>query len=505
MRLLKFYYSIALLLLGLFTGGLGNLQAQTDCSSMVFLGSSPDIIGIEMPITAECKNPTYEVLMQKSGTSLSYNPAGNVTFHNSDGRIIALVRDLDPCTRYDFRVRVICNNVVKAQCDSDGIYQTIGCDMPTCDGVSATLVNDNNAILTIAGFENCRQGRSLFFETQWRPVGSSIWNSETGKTTAAYKHLANLQPCTEYEFRIRVECDGDYTAWCTGTFKTDGCPCDDCGLSVDQITQQSQIGCAQSLYVSTTMTGNCNIVSYDFDFGDGVSATSTQNPTTKTYTESGKYNVCVTVNAVTQTGDTCSVQYCDSIEVSSCVDCDGCNLQISDFEVFPSSISACTQIAFVQPTIQSPCSVQNIVYDWGDGSTTSSPFPIALHAYTSDGIFKICATVHGDNGFGEICKQTVCKWVFISGCNGNNNGKKAVRKTIQAFPNPVSPGAALTVDLPQGGAHLTLLDLNGRTVLDKHIPTGGNQRLQIPSDIPAGIYILRDEAGKFEPQSILIR
>jgi PKD repeat protein len=57
---------------------------------------------------------------------------------------------------------------------------------------------------------------------------------------------------------------------------------------------------------------NENIVSYDWDFGDGTTI-STQYPS-HTYTTVGVYTVCLTITALDSAGiDTCISTYCDSI------------------------------------------------------------------------------------------------------------------------------------------------------------------------------------------------
>jgi hypothetical protein len=57
---------------------------------------------------------------------------------------------------------------------------------------------------------------------------------------------------------------------------------------------------------------NGNIVSYDWDFGDGTTI-STQYPS-HTYTTVGVYTVCLTITALDNAGiDTCVSTYCDSI------------------------------------------------------------------------------------------------------------------------------------------------------------------------------------------------
>ena len=72
-------------------------------------------------------------------------------------------------------------------------------------------------------------------------------------------------------------------------------------------------GLAQGqLILLENSSSNGNIVSYDWDFGDGTTI-SAQYPS-HNYTTVGVYNVCLTITAVDSTGiDTCVSTYCDTI------------------------------------------------------------------------------------------------------------------------------------------------------------------------------------------------
>lgn len=506
MRASKPFSCIALILLGLLFGGIGTLQAQVDCNAMAFTASNHDIILIDLPTTTACQNPTYTVLVRKSGTGAPYTVPGSISFFTIGSRELAVVRDLDPCTRYDFRVIVYCGAQFVGICHSQGIYATTGCTVPDCDGVMPFNVGDNTAFISLAGFESCRVGTQLFFETQWRPVGSPTWMSSLSQTSGTFKHLEDLEPCTEYEYQIRVMCDSTYLPWCTGTFKTEGCPCDDCGLTVDSISVQNPVGCSQTFTVSTTMTGNCTIVSYDFDFGNGNSATSVTNPTTWVYTESGKYDVCVTVNAVNLAGDTCKVSFCESFEITGCVDCEDCEIELNTFDVVANPSDPCTHLAIVSSSARVPCTLVDYTFFWGDGTSSTSTIPFAVHTYADDGMKTVCVIVSVDNGSSQICTYDECKSIMVEGCKeGGKALKMPLKEPFYAFPNPVQAGASLSVVLPEGGAKLSLVDLSGRTILEKSVTTGGGHHIQIPSDLPAGIYLLRDAGDRFEPQRILVQ
>ena len=55
-------------------------------------------------------------------------------------------------------------------------------------------------------------------------------------------------------------------------------------------------------------------VSYSWDFGDGIGTSTLPNPV-YAYADSGKYNVCLTVN-ITNVNGSCTSTYCDSVNTS---------------------------------------------------------------------------------------------------------------------------------------------------------------------------------------------
>lgn len=505
---------MALLLMGLVLGGANPLQAQgqVDCSAMEFVGANASVMLVDLPTTPACQNPTFLINIREEGTGAPYVAPPNVSIFTSNGSSLALITGLAPCTSYDIRVFVYCGTNIVGVCTSQGGYQTTGCETPTCDGVMAYNISNVDARISVTGFENCREGQHLFFQTQWRPVGSGAWTTENSQTTAAYKHLENLQPCTEYEYRIRVSCDGDYLPWCTGTFKTGGCPCDDCGPAVISIASTSGPGCSQSFTVSASLASSCSIASYDFDFGDGNTATSSTNSFTWNYSQSGSYEVCVTVNALNPSGDTCSITYCDSIEVTDCLDCDACGIDLKKLEILTPQFDPCTKIVVVQAEVDGPCSVVDYTFSWGDGQSIYSPSSttnntgLAGHRYPREGLYELCVRVRVDNGNGDICEETVCQLVYASNCDGKDGASKTeLKESLYAYPNPVSVGGEVMVVLPEGGAKLHLVDLEGRTLQQMSVTTGGGHRMEIPGDLATGIYLLMDEEGRFEPQRILVQ
>ena len=110
-----------------------------------------------------------------------------------------------------------------------------------------------------------------------------------------------------------------------------------------------------------------------------------------------------------------------------------------------------------------------------------------------------------DAGSGQVCTDFQCQPLVVTGCGHGKPKKMALKESLYAFPNPVAAGGAVTLTLPEGGAKLTLIDLNGRVIVEQSVSVGGDHRLLIPADLPAGIYLLRDEESRFEPHRILVQ
>tara|TARA_R110001592_G_scaffold243783_1_gene504875 strand:+ start:118635 stop:119894 length:1260 start_codon:yes stop_codon:yes gene_type:complete len=84
-----------------------------------------------------------------------------------------------------------------------------------------------------------------------------------------------------------------------------------CNPSYSVDTANSGLAQGQLILLENS-SSNGNIISYDWDFGDGTTI-SAQYPS-HTYNSIGVYGVCLTITAVDSTGiDTCVSTYCDSI------------------------------------------------------------------------------------------------------------------------------------------------------------------------------------------------
>jgi len=136
----------------------------------------------------------------------------------------------------------------------------------------------------------------------------------------------------------------------------------------------------QPVTFNATLSGGVGNVSLSWDFGDNTS--STENPTTHTYTTSGFFLASITATDL----DGVSTTATQTVNVVASL---GANLTLS-----PSSPHAGDNIIFIAV---SPGGVQPYNYSWSFGdSTTGSGSPVS-HIYQSDGSYTVILTVTDAN------------------------------------------------------------------------------------------------------------
>jgi len=129
-------------------------------------------------------------------------------------------------------------------------------------------------------------------------------------------------------------------------------------------------------FTDLSIANAVSIVSWSWDFGDGVGTSTVQNPT-YTYATAGAYNVCLTV--VNSNG--CIDSSCSSLTVY--------NRPISDFTY----VSDCDlTISFTDMSVVDPGdTIMTWSWDFGDGSTSYLQNPV--HTYGMSGNYTVSLTV----------------------------------------------------------------------------------------------------------------
>ncbi|NNF01953.1 MAG: PKD domain-containing protein [Bacteroidia bacterium] len=144
---------------------------------------------------------------------------------------------------------------------------------------------------------------------------------------------------------------------------------------------------------------NGNFSSYLWSFGDGTTS-SASNPT-HTYTSNGTYTVCLTLSD--STGNVCD-SLCQVITVQMTSPCTATFTSVED--------STLGQYCY-QFTNTSTGNYTNVLWDFGDGSTSTASNP--SHCYQTPGCYQVCLSVFNNT---TNCYDHTCHTIIIHGSGG---------------------------------------------------------------------------------------
>ena len=275
------------------------------------------------------------------------------------------------------------------------------------DGSTATSTNPSHTYLADGIYDvclitnnGCGPDTSCQTVTVGCPVPMSAWSYTVLGNTVLFANGSVNSP-TSY---LWIFGDGGVstTANTTHTYLTSG-PYDVC-LAVasicgtDTMCQTVNVGCitpiadfnnsSGSLTVNFTDISIGTATTWDWDFGDGGSATS-KNPT-YAYSAPGDYYVCLAIS------NPCDVDtVCDSISVN-------CIVPTVDFTFFTSG----NVVDLTQTSTGFP---DTWTWDFGDG--TSGTTPDTSHSYFTTGTFDVCLTVENFCGDDMVCYPVVISCV----------------------------------------------------------------------------------------------
>jgi PKD repeat protein len=158
-------------------------------------------------------------------------------------------------------------------------------------------------------------------------------------------------------------------------------------------------------YFADLSSGTDSIITWHWDFGDNTTS-SLQNPI-HTYSQSGYYYVCLTIETGANGIVTCTDTYCQSIYVGS--NNTGCQ---ANFSMYPDSSGTGFQF---QNLSTGTTNSTNYYWNFGDGnsSTLENPF----HTYSTNGWYIVCLTITDSIA---SCTSTICDSINVGGsflCN----------------------------------------------------------------------------------------
>ncbi|MGV3638302.1 MAG: PKD domain-containing protein [Flavobacteriales bacterium] len=154
--------------------------------------------------------------------------------------------------------------------------------------------------------------------------------------------------------------------------------------------------------------------------------------------------------------------------------------------------------------------VYTYLWDFGDGSTSTDPWP--MHDYEGNGPYTICLTITDTDG----CSNTFCDTLAVdengifSGFAGDgsrssgfrvqvrpgeaptNVEEVAVPEELQVWPNPVVD--RLRIALPgdhSGAADVMILDMGGRIVWNERLVVNGDRSEIAVENLRPGLYMMQ--------------
>lgn len=236
---------------------------------------------------------------------------------------------------------------------------------------------------------------SAFFHTTPNPVceGDTIWfsNFATQGVPVFYDFGDGNSTSISSPFYI-YENPGIYTV----TQQAFGCGYDSYENEIEVLEapvaswESPEFGCPGD--VLTFQNTSENVMSYQWDFGDGTENSQEESPVHQFHTP-GFYEVCLTVYVDNFTG--CSNTNCQIVQIF--------NPPVADFMAMD---SVCLGDATLFESIAS-ADVVYCEYDFGDGNFLTECDP--SHIYQAPGVYVVTQVVENQN----FCRDTISKQVFI--------------------------------------------------------------------------------------------
>jgi PKD repeat protein len=283
---------------------------------------------------------------------------------------------------------------------ASGTY-SVCVDITTANGCVATYCNTvivNSSVPCNASFTS--SGTGLFNVIQFI-------NTSVGNISTYYWDFGDGTSSTQISPSHIYANAGTYTVCLTVGNPIDSCSSTFCST----VTVANSVGCnAQFGYQNTNMTytfasSSSASTNHQWSFGDGT--TSFSAIPTHTYGAAGTYVVCHTV---TDTLNSCTDTWCDSIMISNGGNC------VTSFSY--TTDSSGTLFAFTGTS-----SGTQGYFQWSFGDGTGGQGPLATHQYLNPGVYIVCLSILSSPAGNILCSYcdsivvgsgNVCVPVFYS-------------------------------------------------------------------------------------------
>lgn len=199
----------------------------------------------------------------------------------------------------------------------------------------------------------------------------------------------------------------------------------------------------------------------------------------------GTYSICL---AITDTLNNCSDTSCQNVTIGSSSTCQ------ANFYIYPDSLGAPHTYIGVNTSTGS-----NLVYTWtwGDGSSSTGPYP--SHTYASAGNYTICLYITNNS---ILCSDSLCitagiqkgTAMYTVNFQAPASTSSVSSEKFEVYPNPVHNQISIKGDA-SSILHVQVIGLTGQMI--KQIQTKANSPMDI-SELKNGMYYIKvvDEKGQ---------
>ena len=323
-------------------------------------------------------------------------------------------------------------------------------------------------------------GSATDYEVSVKAANEAIWPEATPVTGNTFA-ISNLAPATQYQFRVRAICDATenlISDWTMGTFTTDSLPC----FEPSNIHTED-IGYTTATLAWTAAEGQNQWSIHVWNSVRDTDYVANANPFTITgLRDSTRY--FATVKAICGNGATES-GYSDTVEfiTGTCAqvtDVNVTNLQAHSATINWSSLGVDTyEIEYGNQNFSQGYGTKIVV---NGGATTYN-----LTGLTDDHTYSVFVRAKcEDNVYGKWSTKvdfTTPEGDGITTADGTN---------LSIFPNPTSNVTTVSVNGVNGEVSITIVDMNGRTVMSDSMECEGGCTKSIEvSGLAQGAYFVR--------------
>ena len=172
----------------------------------------------------------------------------------------------------------------------------------------------------------------------------------------------------------------------------------------------------------------CTNLTFEWDFGDGNGSGPSNNSSVfYSYEDDGFYTACVTITAVSSTGETCVEEKCIDVEIAGCSGC--CDFYMSGLSYFINPWNPCVAAIVVNsPYANDECSDYIISWDVDGDGVSDGTGTSYFGTFVGPGPHTACATM-SFNG----CEYEECITFELPDCPGIGDCSECVLDQTNAY------------------------------------------------------------------------